>query len=396
MLPRLAVAVAALVGFAAVHAAEAPTVAAYYAGGKPETLERHSVGRLTHLIYAFVPLCGPKPAKVPDPCAGRAPYTLAPPPAAELAALGRAKARHPRLRIIASIGGWGMPHYPSTIADPANARAFTVSAVALLAANRQLDGIDVDWEYPGGGDNERPLLTGVALAAERRAHRDFVLGLRRALDESGKRAGRHYLLTAAVAGYPRSVAAIDWPAVHGAFDRVFVMAYDFTPEKSFRRLGDFSGGGGLPGHHANLHASPATDGDGGDAMVANLAGAGVPKTKLVLGIGFYGREWTGARWAEGGFPAGGASGRFVGTPTWSELRRRHPKGWRRAYDARAGATWWHNRTTGGFVSLDDPRSIAAKGRWARTQGLAGLFAWELSQDDGTLTEAMSRAAGGRR
>ena len=51
--------------------------------------------------------------------------------------------------------------------------------------------------------------------------------------------------------------------------------------------------------------------------------------------------------------------------------------------------------TGGFISLDTPQSLDAKGRYARNEGLAGLFAWELSQDDGTLVDAMATAAEGQ-
>jgi chitinase len=45
------------------------------------------------------------------------------------------------------------------------------------------------------------------------------------------------------------------------------------------------------------------------------------------------------------------------------------------------------------MAYDDPRAVQAKGRFAREQGLAGVFAWELSQDNGDLLDAMNRGVG---
>ena len=44
---------------------------------------------------------------------------------------------------------------------------------------------------------------------------------------------------------------------------------------------------------------------------------------------------------------------------------------------------------------DDPRAVAEKGRLAVKAGLAGLFGWELSQDDGDIVNAMNRGLGNK-
>ena len=49
---------------------------------------------------------------------------------------------------------------------------------------------------------------------------------------------------------------------------------------------------------------------------------------------------------------------------------------------------WSLQGGGRYVSYDDPRAVRAKARFARAQGLAGLFAWELSQDNGEILDAM--------
>ena len=59
------------------------------------------------------------------------------------------KQRNPKLRVVASIGGWNYPSaYFSTMAATAAGRgAFAASVKQYLSANR-LDGVDIDWEYP--------------------------------------------------------------------------------------------------------------------------------------------------------------------------------------------------------------------------------------------------------
>jgi chitinase len=44
---------------------------------------------------------------------------------------------------------------------------------------------------------------------------------------------------------------------------------------------------------------------------------------------------------------------------------------------------------GRFVGYDDPRAVRAKVEFAKQAGLAGVFSWELSQDDGRILDAMN-------
>ena len=59
--------------------------------------------------------------------------------------------------------------------------------------------------------------------------------------------------------------------------------------------------------------------------------------------------------------------------------------------AEAYALW--NPATKLYMGYDDPRAVLRKGRFAVQQGLAGVFAWELSQDNGDLLNAMNRGVG---
>ena len=103
--------------------------------------------KLTHVNYAF--------ANVRD---GR----LAPGFAREaenLRVLTGLRAAHPQLRILVSVGGWTWSKGFSDLALTAEGRlGFCESAIAYLRRH-DLDGIDVDWEYPGlpgDGNPHRP------------------------------------------------------------------------------------------------------------------------------------------------------------------------------------------------------------------------------------------------
>ena len=58
----------------------------------------------------------------------------------------------------------------------------------------------------------------------------------------------------------------------------------------------------------------------------------------------------------------------------------------RQFDRRTQA--WSLVGKGRYVGYDDPRAVRAKVAFAKQQGLAGVFAWELSQDNGEILDAM--------
>lgn len=107
-------------------------------------------------------------------------------------------------------------------------------------------------------------------------------------------------------------------------DRVQLMAYD------------------LPGRHASTEAALAR----AEALLA----AGVPAERLVLGVPFYGR---------------GVTERDRTLPYREILARHSP---RPSQDDAEG------------LHFNGPATMARKAGWVRQRGLAGVMAWELTQD----------------
>jgi len=159
------------------------------------------------------------------------------------------------------------------------------------------------------------------------------------------------------------------------------------------------------GNHAAPHASAPGAEDGLDAAIRTMTAAGVPAAKLVAGVAMYGRGFTGvAQPAPGraftGEPHTGTYPAPEGSSDWRELAARyvdaHGRGlhdYQAILDPQTQAWNLYNPRHKLFMGYDDPRAVIEKGRMARQAGLAGVFAWELSQDNGDILNAMNYGVG---
>lgn len=325
--------------------------------------------RLTHLLYAFGKVedgrCQNgddwadfgKPIKAGDSVDG---VETA---GGTIAQLRQLKARHPRLKVLWSFGGWnGSAGFARAAADPA---AFAESCHRLLSDRRWagvFDGIDIDWEYPNACgltcDTSGPDALPALLAALR---------------------PRFGLVSAAVPGDVGKLAAADYAEAATHADWLSAMTYDFF------------GTGRTPGPtaaHSPLTAYPGIPrpGSTADSTIRELRALGVPAGKVLLGVGFYGRGWTGVTSAG---PGAGATGPAPGTyesglEDYRVLSGRCPPTGvvgGTSYAA-CGDQWW---------SYDTPATIRTKMAYARANALGGAFAWELSGDTraGDLLAAMA-------
>ncbi|MEV8614057.1 glycoside hydrolase family 18 protein [Amycolatopsis sp. NPDC051373] len=270
------------------------------------------------------------------------------------------KKLHPNLKILWSFGGWTFsPGFTEAAKDPAK---FADSCYALVNDPRWaglFDGIDVDWEYPNACGLECD-------ASGPDAFTKVVQALRASF---GKQ-----LVTAAITadGAPGGkIDATDYVGASRYLDWYNVMTYDYFV------AGATPTGPTAPHSPLRSYYGIPTAGFYADAAIQKLRRDGVPSAKLLLGLGFYGRGWDGVTQKQ---PGGTATGPVKGTTTGEDgvedykvLKTTCPSNGLIAGTAYAkcGSQWW---------SYDTPATASAKAGYAKSQGLGGVFAWELSGD----------------
>jgi chitinase len=372
-----------------------PLVIAYLAPwnmpGNGLTIPDIPADRLTHLYYAFGKITNDGLAALSNPCqdagecnAGDVPER----PGGNFAALLALKRSHPSLQMMISLGGWTGSRNFSDVAASAEARQrFVASCIQLylLKYPGLFDGIDIDWEFPVEGG----LTDNIYRPEDRENFSLLISEFRRQLDLlPASRRGR-YGLTIAVSASPERLRDLDLVRLAGTVDWINVMTYDYHAGSTIAHFNaPLFESKDDPTPELNIHAS-----------VQEFLDAGVPSSKLVVGVPFYGRAYGEVTSKDNGlFQAADA-----GVTTWGEgtidyrmLVREHleARGFIRFWDAEAQVPWLYSRDSKIWITYDDPKSIELKAQYVRKRGLAGIMIWELGGDDGTLLAAIDRGLRG--
>jgi chitinase len=279
---------------------------------------------------------------------------------------------NPSLKILVSVGGWTWSGgFSDAALTPHSREKFIASAVRFIERYK-LDGVDLDWEYPGqigNGNTFRP--------EDKHNFTLLLAELRRCLDREETRLHRRLYTSIATGASARYIEHTEMDKVHRYLDTVNLMTYDFYV------------GGPATGHDAPLFRNPADPKRGtADNAVAQFLQAGVPAGKLVLGVPFYGRSWGDVPATNHGLfqPGKAAKGVHFSYPELPDLLA---KGFVRYWDAAAGVPYLYNQQTRVFVTYEDPQSLAGKCRYVREHDLGGVMFWEYFNDTtGILLDAV--------
>ncbi len=195
--------------------------------GVPETLQ---FDKLTHINYAFL-----LPSADGNLQALNSPWKLQ-----RLVEL----AHEHGVKVLISVGGWGLDAEFEALASRSESRTVFVNGLVGIVDQYQLDGVDIDWEYPDAGQSASNFL-------------DLMREIRKALP-AGK------LLTAAVVALGSHGSGI-LSSSFEIMDFVNIMAYD-----------------GEGANHSSMEYAR-------QALHYWITERGLPKEKAVLGVPFYAR-----------------------------------------------------------------------------------------------------------
>lgn len=275
--------------------------------------------------------------------------------------LSKIRGINPEIKIVISIGGWGADGFSQAAAFEEGRQRLAASAVRIMEEN-QLDGIDIDWEYPCSGQ------AGIAFLKEDKENFTLLIQeLRRQIDACKK----GQTLSIAAGALRSFIADTNMGEVQKYLDYIQLMTYDFH--------GIFTP---TTGHHANLYDDTVLEEEkiSANQAVEMFLAAGVPIEKIVMGAAFYGRCWQGV-------PAGHFGlGQVASKPGVTgcqysriqEMLRTGEGNFTYYWDDDAKAAYLYNGDT--FITYEDEKALAYKADYVRKHHMAGMMFWEYSED----------------
>lgn len=237
----------------------------------------------------------------------------------------------PELNVVLSVGGWGSGRFSEMVSDPKLRGKFARDCRRKVRRFR-LDGIDIDWEYPGSD------VAGISAAPTDSANYTLLMrDLRNTL-------GKDKILSQATVA---SCRYIDYRAVNEYVDYTNVMTYDMGDENT---------------HNSPLHKSPLVFSVAADECMQMYLEAGVPREKLVMGLAYYGK------------------GKREFRRLWNKKTLTAPEGYVHCFDSLARLPYITDQEGNFVFSYEDCSSLAEKAQYINEQGFLGAMFWSYDSD----------------
>ncbi|XP_064602938.1 acidic mammalian chitinase-like [Liolophura sinensis] len=289
------------------------------------------------------------------------------------------KKKNPKLKILASVGGWRIgskPFIPMMDSDD-NIRVWVKNCVKYL---RQygFDGLDMDWEFPA---------TRGSKADDKYKFTLLMKELYGAFANEAKETGKEKLILA-------------WAAASS----IFYISKSYEPEKVVNYIDylllmtyNYHGSGWEmhTGHPSPLWAH-RLDPPGEQAELNQQFSidywikAGCPKEKIMVGIPTFSQTWLltdpkkhGIREsAEGGYTKGKYTGEQGILSYYEVCELVQKEGWEVEWIEDQDVPYAHG-SDGGWAGFENPDSLTIKANNIIARGLGGAFMWSLEMDDFT-------------
>ncbi len=325
---------------------------AAYSGYTPDKID---ATKLTHINYAFANIGSDLKIELGYPDVDES----------NLTGLNALKEMNPNLKVMIAVGGWSWSgSFSDAALTDASRTAFANSCVDFLI-RYELDGIDIDWEYPVSGG----VSTNIRRPEDKTNFTLLMHKLREKLDAQEAVDGKQYILSFAGAAGSWYLNNIESNKLLQYVDYVNLMTYDL--HGSWDRYADFN----APLYNNN-DSSPQYK-ISVDQSVRTWLAAGLPADKLIMGVPFYGYLYKSVPDINNGLYQTHSGAQSI---DYSDIMANYlyVPGLDHNYHSESKAKWLFNGST--FISYEDEEAMTLKAEYIKSKGLGGAMIWELSQD----------------
>ncbi len=264
------------------------------------------------------------------------------------------------VRVLISLGGAGSGADFSAATKDSALRATLISnMISFLEANHY-DGVDIDWETPSGSTDTQKL---DSLIDEMRAQFNKV--------------DSNWLVTMAIPATSYGGGDFDFVNLINNVDWFNVMCYDF--------VGSWSAYSGFNAPLYQVANDPNQAGSDSTAISywlsrgtyyhnRQLVHVNIPKSKLVLGLPFYGDQFSAAGLYQK------LTNSTVTNTRYQNIVNDLNSGWTYHWYDPTKEPYLINSSNTEFITYEDTNSVRCKAQFAMTDTLGGIMIWELSQD----------------
>jgi GH18 family chitinase len=302
--------------------------------------------KMTHLAHAFIGTDSGGNLQVPsgylDPAVNSAAHAAG-------------------VKMIVSIGGANSGTSYRPMAASTVARANFVNQVEAFMRANQYDGVDIDWEFPSNNSDRNNL-------------NSLVMELRAKFSASAAPAPG-WIISGDLSYGSFYGQWWDVATLKNYMNYFNIMIYDMYGCWETRS------GHNTALYDSTLNTTGQYGSNNGDSAIAYYLSRGLPGGQLQYGLAFYGYHYDSPALYQPWNAACNASS--ATQVSYGNIAQSYlGSGWTANYDASAQTAWAPNGAGTEVLSYDNPQSIGAKVGYAlNTRGLAGTFAWEITQDD---------------
>lgn len=275
------------------------------------------------------------------------------------------KEHNPKTKMVLAVGGYGVDGFSDASMD--DKRHLFTESIINMVKELDLDGIDIDWEYPAfdAWDTQK------SRPEDTQNFTNLMKELREKLYRLPHKNKQKYLLTFASGTQDWYFKNVEVKKVEKYVDYINIMSYDLTGRWS-----------DTTGFNSNLYTDRQLKSkDSIDQIVSMYLDHDIDSKKILLGIPAYSYAWKGVKSAtDGAFTPGKPIDIDKVDLSYKMIEKKYlnKNGYKRYYDEKAKTAYLYNGDT--FISYEDKEALGEKVKYIQNKNLAGAMVWQYSQD----------------